>query len=378
MVVRQAMALMVLAAIVAGCGGVAQLPDIGRRWPSPTLPPPEKSLIPTVHVATATGWPADAKPAAAAGLAVARFADGLQHPRWLYVLPNGDVLVAETNAPPKPEDGKGITRLDHEDADEEGGRRRRRARTASRCCATRTATASPRRARCSCENLTFAVRDGARRQRSLRRGDRRAAAFPVPAGRDRDHRAAGRRSSICPAGRSTITGRRTSSPAADGSKLYVTVGSNSNVAENGIDKEDRARRDLGGRSRRPARTACSPRACAIRTAWRGSRQTGALWTAVNERDELGSDLVPDYMTSVKDGGFYGWPYSYYGQHVDARVEPPRPDLVAKAIVPDYALGPHTASLGLASSRGTTLARRLSERHVRRAARLLEPQAAQRL
>ena len=100
--------------------------------------------------------------------------------------------------------------------------------------------------------------------------------------------------------------------------------------------------------------ASSPRACATPTAWPGSRQTGALWTAVNERDELGSDLVPDYMTSVRDGGFYGWPYSYFGQHVDARVKPPRPDLVAKAIVPDYALGPHTASLGLAFSEAPAL------------------------
>jgi glucose/arabinose dehydrogenase len=86
-------------------------------------------------------------------------------------------------------------------------------------------------------------------------------------------------------------------------------------------------------------------------------ESGALWTAVNERDELGSDLVPDYMTSVRDGGFYGWPYSYFGQHVDKRVKPPRPDLVAKALVPDYALGPHTASLGLASSEGTSLPER---------------------
>jgi glucose/arabinose dehydrogenase len=141
--------------------------------------------------------------------------------------------------------------------------------------------------------------------------------------------------------------------AVDGSKLYVTVGSNSNVAENGIDKE----------TGRAAIWEVDPKTGAHRVFASGLRnpngmawepQTGALWTAVNERDELGSDLVPDYMTSVKDGAFYGWPYSYYGQHVDVRVEPPRPDLVAKAIVPDYALGPHTASLGLASSRGTSL------------------------
>ena len=126
----------------------------------------------------------------------------------------------------------------------------------------------------------------------------------------------------------------------------MTVGSNSNVAENGIDKEEGraaiweidaktgAHRVFASGLRNPDGMAWEP-------------TTGALWIAVNERDELGSDLVPDYMTSVRDGGFYGWPYSYYGQHVDTRVKPPRPDLVASALRPDYALGPHTASLGLA-------------------------------
>ena len=108
---------------------------------------------------------------------------------------------------------------------------------------------------------------------------------------------------------------------------------------------------------RPGSPECLPRACAIPTEWPGSRKPGVLWTVVNERDELGSDLVPDYLTSVKDGGFYGWPFSYYGQHVDTRVEPQRPDLVAKAIVPDYALGSHTASLGLTFSEGTSLPER---------------------
>ena len=129
----------------------------------------------------------------------------------------------------------------------------------------------------------------------------------------------------------------------------------------------------------PASTASSPRACAIRVGMAWEPETGALWTVVNERDELGSDLVPDYMTSVRDGGFYGWPYSYFGQHVDARVKPPRPDLVAKAIVPDYALG---RAHRLARPRVRATARRpaaaLRERRVRRPARLVEPQAAQRL
>ncbi len=147
--------------------------------------------------------------------------------------------------------------------------------------------------------------------------------------------------------------------SADGSRLYVAVGSNSNVAENGIEKEE-------GRA---AIWEVDPRAGSHRVFASGLRnpvgmawvpETGALWTAVNERDELGSDLVPDYMTTVRDGGFYGWPYSYYGAIVDTRVKPPRPDLVAKAIAPDYALGPHTASLGLVYSRGTTLPARFEQ------------------
>jgi glucose/arabinose dehydrogenase len=139
----------------------------------------------------------------------------------------------------------------------------------------------------------------------------------------------------------------------DGSKLYVTVGSNSNVAENGMDEEkDRA-----------AILEVDPASGTYRVFASGLRnpngmgwhpQTGALWTVVNERDEIGSDLVPDYLTEVRDGAFYGWPYSYFGAHVDERVKPPRPDLVARARVPDYALGPHTASLGLSFYEDTLL------------------------
>jgi len=139
----------------------------------------------------------------------------------------------------------------------------------------------------------------------------------------------------------------------DGKRLYASVGSNSNVAEKGMEVEAEraavweidlatgAHRIFASGLRNPVGMAWEP-------------QSGKLWTSVNERDELGSDLVPDYMTSLQDGGFYGWPYSYYGANVDTRVQPQRPDLVAKALVPDYALGPHTASLGLASSKGTSL------------------------
>jgi len=139
----------------------------------------------------------------------------------------------------------------------------------------------------------------------------------------------------------------------DGSRLYVTVGSNSNVLENGAEVEkDRARiLEID-----PATGTTRVFASGLRNAngmdWQP--ETGALWTAVNERDELGNDLVPDYITSVRDGGFYGWPYSYYGQNVDTRAEPPRPDLVSRAIVPDYAVGAHTASLGFTFYEGDAL------------------------
>ena len=141
--------------------------------------------------------------------------------------------------------------------------------------------------------------------------------------------------------------------SADGARLYVSVGSNSNVGENGMDiEEGRAaiwELDVASGAKRLYATGLrNP----VGMAWAPDGKT--LWTAVNERDELGSDLVPDYMTSVRDGGFYGWPYSYFGQHVDTRVEPQRPELVAQAIAPDYALGPHTASLGLAWSGGAKL------------------------
>jgi glucose/arabinose dehydrogenase len=144
--------------------------------------------------------------------------------------------------------------------------------------------------------------------------------------------------------------------SADGAKLYVAVGSNSNVAEHGMEEEEgRAAIWEVDAATGSHRVFASGLRNPVGMAW--EPESGALWAAVNERDELGSDLVPDYMTSVRDGGFYGWPYSYYGQNVDTRVKPPRPDLVAKALKPDYALGPHTASLGLASAKGTSLPER---------------------
>ena len=244
-------------------------------------------------------------------MTVNAFATGLEHPRWLHVLPNGDVLVAETNAPPKPEDAKGVRGWIIEAADGEGGRRRSRAPTASRCCATPTATASPRRARRSSKAC---IRRSAWRWSD---GDFYVAntdavvRFPYAGGRDAHRRAAGTKLVDLPAGPLNHHWTKSLIASRDGTKLYATVGSNSNVAEHGmeveegraaiweIDRKTGAHRVFASGLRNPNGMAWEP-------------ETGALWTAVNERDELGSDLVPDYLTSVKDGGFYGWPYSYFG------------------------------------------------------------------
>ena len=316
--------------------------------PSPTLPAPESSLIPTINIATATGWPAGGKPLAAKGMAVNAFATGLDHPRALYVLPNGDVLVAETNAPPRPDDEKGIKGW------------------VTKMVVSRAGAGTPSANRITL--LRDADGDGVTETRSVFLeglnspfgmalvGDDFYVAnsdaimkFPYHAG-DTKITASGVKLVDLPAGALNHHWTKDLIASRDGSKLYATVGSNSNVGENGIEAEtdrasvleiDRAtgkRRVFASGLRNPNGPAWEP-------------QSGALWVVVNERDELGNDLVPDYMTSVRDGGFYGWPYSYFGQHIDDRVSPQRPDLVAKAIVPDYALGAHTASLGLTFNTG---------------------------
>ena len=313
---------------------------------------------------------------AAEGTAVAAFAQGLDHPRWLYVLPNGDVLVAETNAPPRPEDGKGIKGWFFKLFQKKAGGA---VPSANRITLLRDAdgdgVAETRSVFLSGLNSPFGM--ALVGNDPLRGQHRRRRALPLHTQGETRITAPGVKVVDLPAGPLNHHWTKNVIASADGSKLYVAVGSNSNAAENGIAAEE-------GRAAiwevDPATGSHRVFASGLRNpvgmAW--EPESGALWTAVNERDELGSDLVPDYMTSVRDGGFYGWPYSYYGQHVDTRVKPPRPDLVAKALVPDYALGPHTASLGLASSAGHLAARPLQPRHVRGPARLLEPQAAQRL
>jgi glucose/arabinose dehydrogenase len=314
--------------------------------PDPRLPAPRNWLFPTVHIAPARGWPAGAMPMAAPGMLVEAFATGLDHPRWVYVLPNGDVLVAETDAPPRPEatqDIRGRIMMAVMKKAGAGGR------SANRITLLRDADgdgiAETRSVFLEGLNSPFGM--------ALVGNDLYVAntdavlRFPYSAGATRI-RSAGVKVVDLPAGPRNHHWTKNLIASRDGARLYVTVGSNSNAAENGIKEEE-------GRA---AIWEVDPKSGSHRIFASGLRnpnglgwepQTGALWTVVNERDELGSDLVPDYLTVVREGAFYGWPYSYYGAHVDERVQPQRPDLVAKAIKPDYALGSHVAALGLAFS-----------------------------
>ena len=341
---------LVLAALSA-CGEVARLPVEAGMGPNPQLPPPNTTLVPTLNTAKAVGWPPGAHPVAASGLAVTEYASGLDHPRWLYVLPNGDVLVAETNAPPKPESAS-------------GGIKAWAAGMAMKRAGAKTVSAN------RITLLRDADHDGVAETRTtLLEGLNSPFGMALVGNQLYVANADAVVRFPYETGQTTITApatKVTDLPAglnhhwtknlianADGSKLYVSVGSNSNIGENGMDiEEGRAaiwELDVASGNKRLYATGLrNP----VGMAWAPGGRT--LWTAVNERDELGSDLVPDYMTSVRDGGFYGWPYSYFGQHVDTRVQPQRPELVASAIVPDYALGPHTASLGLAWSGGAKL------------------------
>jgi glucose/arabinose dehydrogenase len=320
--------------------------------PQPKLPAPSHSLLPTVSVAKARGWPADATPVAAKGLTVTAFARGLDHPRWLYVLPNGDVLVAETNAPTRPEDNKGLKGWFFKRFQKKAGggvpsaNRITLLRDADGDGVAETRTVFTERLNSPfgmvlVGSALYVADTDAIVRVPYARGDTRATADPITV-------------ASLPAGSINHHWTKNVVASADGAKLYASIGSNSNAAENGIQQED-------GRA---AIWEVDPRTGAHRVFASGLRnpvgltwvpQTGALWVAVNERDELGSDLVPDYMTAVREGAFYGWPYCYYGSHVDARVKPQRPDLVATAVPPDYALGPHTASLGLVYGDRTTLA-----------------------
>ena len=365
--------LCLLALSLAGCGDEATLPEMAGVGPNPKLPPPKETLIPTVNIAPHKGWPAGGKPTPTAGLFVAAFAAGLDHPRWLTVLPNGDVLVAESNSPAKADGGlegmakkvvlwlvgagvpspNRITLL--RDADGDG--------IAEVKSTFLSGLNSPFGMTLVGATLYVADTDALLRF-PYREGETKIDAKPEKV-------------ADLPAGPINLHWTKNVIASAGSTKLYVTVGSNSNAGEEGMENE-RNRAAIfeidpaTGQSRLFASGLRNPNGLA----WQPD--SGALWTTVNERDFLGSDLVPDYMTSLKDGGFYGWPYSYFGQHLDPRPEPQRPDLVAKAIVPDYAL---RASYRIARPcllPGQAPAGTFCRRRLHRPARVLEPQTAERL
>jgi glucose/arabinose dehydrogenase len=339
--------LLALLVLLASCGDMAKLSEQATIGPQPQLPPPAKTLLPTMNIAPAQGWPQGGAPTVAAGFRVTALGRGLEHPRWLFVLPNGDVLVAESNRPPPPPGqesggikawvkkkvmaraGAGVPSADRitllRDADGDG--------QAELATVFLDSLNSPFGMALVGNDLYVANADGVVRF-PYASGQTRISAAPAPV-------------TDLPAGRNHHwTKGLVASP--DGRKLYASVGSNSNAGENGlaaeegraaiweIDVASGSKRLFASGLRNPVGVAFEP-------------QTRVLWAVVNERDELGSDLVPDYLTSVREGAFYGWPWSYWGGNVDDRVQPLRPDRVAQAVAPDFALGNHVAPLGLAFS-----------------------------
>jgi len=337
---------------LGACGDTALLRVSDGMGPQPVLPAPVATLIPTVNVAPGVGWPAGAAPVGAPGTRVQAFARDLDHPRWLLVLPNGDVLVAETNRPPRPPRGFDVRRW-------LAGLFMQRAGagtpSANRITLLRDTQGT------GVADQRFVLLDGLSSPFGMALvGDElmvanadAVLAFGFKVG-DTRISGPGRLVARLPGGPINHHWTKNLLASPDGRTLYASVGSNSNIAEGGLAQEDgRAaiwQIDVAtGQSRLFATGLRNP----VGMAWVPG--SPLLWTVVNERDELGSDLVPDYLTSVRDGGFYGWPWRYFGTHTDARVTEPAPaGLLDRTLVPDYALGPHTASLGLASSVGHRL------------------------
>lgn len=331
---------LVLLLMLGGCANKAQLDPAQQSGDAPPLPAAKNFLVPPMQVPKGVGWQPGQTPKVAAGLNIEKIADGLMHPRQLYVLPNGDVLVVESNSPGI----AAVTTPKQVIAGIVQGRSGKSGKGGNRITLLRPGMGSgawqkhvflenlnsPFGVQLIGDALYVANTDG-------------IVKYPYISGQTRIT-AAGIAFTDLP---DTINHHWTKSllASADGSKLYVGVGSNSNIGERGLEVEYRRAAvlevDVASRGSRIY-------ASGIRnpTGLQWEPKTGTLWAIANERDEIGADLVPDYLTSVQDGGFYGWPYSYYGQHVDTRVKPQRPDLVARAIKPDYALGSHVAALGL--------------------------------
>jgi glucose/arabinose dehydrogenase len=315
--------------------------------PDPVLPDPQQYLLPPMRIARAVGWSGSETPSVPDGFQVKALATDLSHPRQLYVLPNGDVLVVEANSPGtepvmRPKDLIMGWVKSFAGAGAKGGNRITLLRDADGDGVPEVRSVllehlnSPFGVALVGSDLYVAATDALLR-------------FPYETGQTQIT-AAGTLVTELPGGPIDHHWTKSLAASPDGSKLYVGIGSNSNITEHGLDAErDRAQiwevDRATGAHRTFARGLRNP------TGLDFEPQTGRLWAIVNERDEIGPNLVPDYLTSVREGAFYGWPYSYYGQHVDPRVQPQRPDLVASAIKPDYALSSHVAPLGLAFARG---------------------------
>jgi glucose/arabinose dehydrogenase len=336
-----------VALALVGCGP-APIDPSRQVGPSPYLPPIHQYLLPPMSVAKVTSWNG-ATPSVPAGLKVQAFAAGLANPRSLYVLPNDDVLVVETGGPPGP-----VSRPKELVMNWVEKTAHSRTKPGQRILLFRDTDGdgvpdqktvfidhlnSPFGVVLVGNDLYVANTDAVVR-------------YPYTTGQTRITDP-GVKLCDLPGGPIDHHWTKSLTASPDGSELYAGVGSNSNITENGIQAEvgrasiwqiDRAtgaHREYATGLRNPNGLQFEP-------------QTHTLWAVINERDELGPDLVPDYLTSVRDGAFYGWPYSYYGQHIDPRVQPRRPDLVARAIAPDYALSSHVAPLGLVFYSGTNL------------------------
>ncbi|MCM8731917.1 PQQ-dependent sugar dehydrogenase [Hephaestia sp. GCM10023244] len=348
--------LIVLALIVVVAAGfwfwisrpdVARVTEAAVMGARPDITAPRDQWVPTANVATAIGWQDGKTPAAAPGLAVNAFATGLDHPRWLYRLPNGDVLVAETNSPPRKGGGVAGTVMKYLMGKAGAG-----VPSANRITLLRDAdgdgVAEARSVFLSGLNSPFGmtlVGDSlyvANTDALLR--------FPYQAGQTRIT-AKPEKIMALPGGGNHWARNVVAAP--DGKHLYVTVGSSSNIAENGLDAEQN----------RAAIIEVNPESKDWRLYATGLRNpngvdfdpaTGQMWAVVNERDMMGSDLPPDYLTTVSPGDFFGWPWFYWGGYPDNRVEPQNPAMQEYSKRPDYALGAHTAALGLAFARAPLL------------------------
>lgn len=351
--------LLVIALLVAilvalwlwfGAPDKARLSEVAVTGQKPQLSAGRSQEIPTVGIAKPVGWNG-AKPTAAAGLQVAAFADKLDHPRWLYRLPNGDVLVAETNSPPR--EGGGIKGWVMKQL---MGRAGATVPSANRVTLLRDSNgdgvADQRSALLTGLNSPYGM---------ALLGDWLYVAntdalvrFPFKPG---ETKITAKPEKIVDLAGGGNHWARNVVAAPDGKSLYVSVGSSSNIAENGLEAEGALYTGARGQPKgaRAVILQVFPDAKTMRVhAW-GLRnpngmafepKTSELWTVVNERDMLGSDMPPDYLTQVDFGGFYGWPWNYWGGYVDKRVSPGRPDLVQYTKRPDFALGAHTAPLGL--------------------------------